>query len=134
MAKQKQKEEEIHQVAFTRWFRLQYPHLKDLMTLGPFGENIGSRRMARLKEMGLTPGYADLVFYIPKISQSKDGYTFVPGFLIEMKSKGGKVSPKQKKIRDRLIKMGYEVKIAWSWIEAKEYTQEYLRGVSIFKY
>ena len=122
MAKQKQKEEEIHQVAFTRWFRLQYPKYKDLMTLGSFGENVGSWRMGRLKQMGLTTGYPDLVFYIPR--------SLKHGLFIEMKSKIGQVRANQKAVHALLEEMNYSVKVARSWDEAKIYVKEYLHEPS----
>lgn len=118
----RRKDEEIHQVAFVRWFRLQYPRYQKLMTLGSFGENVGERRMKRLKEMGLTPGYPDLVFNIPV---KKNG-AFIFGLFIEMKTVKGRVSPAQKEVHTDLIAQGYRVEVAKSWEEAKACLVNYL--------
>ena len=126
----KRRDEEINQVAFVRWFRLQYPKYAHLMTLGSFGENVGPRRMERLKEMGLVPGYPDLAFYIPKIIETDEDYLFIPGLFIEMKTLKGKVSLRQKVIHDALIAQGYEVEVARSWDEAKNQIKSYMVDVS----
>lgn len=89
------------------------------MNLGSVGENIGGRRMNRLKQMGLTPGHVDLVFFIATPAYN--------GLHIEIKVKGGRVSAEQKHIHKVLIDFGYKVAVCWSWDEAKEVTEEYLK-------
>jgi hypothetical protein len=130
--KRKTRIEEQHQVAFVAWFRLQYPQYAKLLTLGSFGENVGEKRMARLKQMGLTPGFPDLFLALPKRTElhkfkRKLGVgmeefievEFVGGLYIEMKTKTGKVSTEQKEIHELLKKYHYKVDICRSWEEAK---------------
>lgn len=118
------KEEERQQVAFVGWFRLQFPAWHSLLTLGSFGENVGKLRMHRLKQMGLTPGYPDLVLYYPKWV----GETLVPALFIEMKTKKGRLSVEQVQIHHILKSQNYEVHVARGWEEAKEIITNYIRN------
>ena len=118
------KEEERQQVAFVGWFRLQFPAWHSLLTLASFGENIGARRMARVKQMGLTPGYPDLVLYYPKWV----GETLIPALFIEMKTKKGRLSVDQIQIHHILKMQNYEVHVARGWEEAKEIITNYIRN------
>ena len=135
----KRRDEEHHQVALVDWFRKQYPKYANLLTLGSIGENVGSRRMARLKQMGLTPGYPDLFFALPKkIEHHKfdrhlgEGIKefieveFFAGLFIEMKSEKGIVSSHQKEIHELLRKHHYKVEVAYDWEEAKQIIENYL--------
>lgn len=114
----KSRVEEQNQVAFVAWFRTQYPQYANLLTLGSFGENIGERRMARLKQMGLTPGFPDLYLAFPT--------EHYHGLYIEMKKKNGKVTAIQKKIHELLKEQGYAVHVAYYWLEAKDVLNDYL--------
>lgn len=109
--------EENYQVALVTWFRLRFPDLKDYLTLGSFGENVGPKRMARLKKMGLTPGYPDLALFVP----SKTYH----GFMLELKTKHNKPSIHQKNIHELLTKQNYLVKTAYSFDEAQKMLIEY---------
>lgn len=120
----KNREEEQNQVAFVSWFRYQYPQYRELLTFASFGENIGPKRMARLKQMGLTPGYPDLMLYVSKPYQ---GF-WSAGLLIEMKSKKGKPTPNQLSIHELIRTKNYIVRIAHSWEEAKEIVLDYLES------
>ena len=119
-------------MAFADWFRKQYPRYADDLTLGSFGEDIGARRMDVLKLMGLTPGYPDVVLYIPRFKNLKTppppGITppFYCGLFIEMKTKTGIVSPRQKKIHARLIRNHYRVEVARDWLVAADIVTDYL--------
>jgi hypothetical protein len=134
----KNREEEQNQVAFVSWFRYQYPAYRELLTFASFGENIGPKRMARLKQMGLTPGYPDLFLAVPKrIEHHKFKrrlgvgmeefieFEFFGGLFIEMKSKKGKPTPHQLHIHNILRERHYIVKIAHTWEEAKEIVIDY---------
>lgn len=127
--KRKSRLEEQHQVAFVTWFRKQYPQYAKLLTLGSFGENIGERRMARLKQMGLTPGFPDLFLAIPKAVRKRNGQilAFFCGLYIEMKTKRGKVTEVQKEMHTMLLENGFVVHIARDWEQACEYVRSYLR-------
>ena len=115
--------EENIQVAFVAWFRYQYPRYAKLLTLGSFGENIGEKRMARLKQMGLTPGYPDIMLNVCK---PYDGF-WKGGLFIEMKTKEGRVSDTQKEIHE-LLSRQYVVKTARSFEEAQEAINDYLNS------
>jgi len=140
----KSREEEQHQVAFVAWFRSTYPKYKDLITIGSIGENVGPRRMHRLKQMGLTPGYPDLVLYLPKriehfkYVRTKPGkpleelysVDFKAGLFIEMKTRKGKVKPNQKEIHELLKKHHYVVEVAYDYKEAEAIVKEYIKNCS----
>lgn len=115
--------EERDQVAFVGWFRLQYPGYYDLLTLASFGENVGARRMARLKQMGLRPGYPDLVLYHPKWIGEK----LIPALFIEMKTKTGRLSVDQIQVHHILKSENYQVEVARSWEEAKDIIVNYIK-------
>jgi hypothetical protein len=112
------KEEESEQVAFVGWFRVQYPHYKALINIVSIGENVGPRRMARLKKMGLTPGWPDLLLAIPGPRSL--------GLFIEMKSKKGRLHGGQPEIHSKLIEQGYKVTVCYSFEDARNVTKEYL--------
>lgn len=131
--KRKSRIEEQHQVAFVDWFRSQYPRYCRLLTLGSFGENVGEKRMNRLKQMGLTPGYPDLFLALPKKiehhkfrrvaslgMQEFIEVEFYGGLYIEMKTKTGRVSECQNEIHELLRKYHYKVDVCRNWDEAKE--------------
>jgi tRNA G10 N-methylase Trm11 len=138
----KNNEEEQHQVAFVTWFRAQYPKYSNLLTLGSFGENIGQRRMKRLKEMGLTPGYPDLFLAICKkiehhtFKRTGKNFaleewidtTFYGGLYIEMKTKKGRLSDVQKEIHKQLRDNHYVVEVCRDWEEAKDAVKNYIAG------
>jgi hypothetical protein len=126
-APRKKRTEEQDQVAFVGWFRLQYPKLSKLLTLGSFGEDIGPIRMNRLKQMGLTPGYPDLVLHLAYYKKHPDGQIeFSAGLFIEMKTKIGVVSESQKEIHELLRRAYYVVEVARDWDEAKEIVKRYI--------
>lgn len=90
--------EHAEQVAFVRWFRLQYPGV--LIFAIPNG---GARNKATggiLKAEGVLPGVPDL--FIPRWRM-----------FVEMKrKKGGRVSPEQQDIMARLKECGYSCIVA----------------------
>jgi hypothetical protein len=78
--------------------------------------------MSRLKQMGLTAGYPDLMLCIPK---AIDGW-WMSGLFIEMKSPKGRPTAQQLEIHNKLKERGYVVKIAYGFDEAKECIEKYL--------
>ena len=110
--------EETHQVTLVGWFRLQHPHQKQLLTIVSFGENVGPRRMDRLKKMGLTKGWPDLLL-------AKSCHDF-HGLFIEMKSPTGRLETSQKVVHDALRAEGYQVSVCYHWLEARDAIQDYL--------
>jgi hypothetical protein len=121
----KNREEELHQVNLVTWFRSQYPKYSKLLTLGSFGENVGPKRMARLKQMGLTPGYPDLILYLPRMVCSRTHH-YYSGLFIEMKSKNGAVRPNQIEMHNILKANHYFVDVAYDWFDAKSIIQNYI--------
>jgi hypothetical protein len=85
--------EHAEQVGFVRWIRKKYPGL--LIFAIPNGGRRAISVAKKLKEEGVTRGIPDLMIPALKI-------------FIEMKrTKGGVVSPEQKKIMDYLKRCGY---------------------------
>lgn len=103
--------EESHQVAFVGWFRLQYPRLEKLLFIIANGENVGSIRMKRLKQMGLVPGMPDLM-----LSMARQGFH---GLYIEMKTEDGHLELHQVEQHKALREQDYKVVTCYGWEEAK---------------
>lgn len=72
---------------------------------------------SRLKEMGLSCGFPDLV-----IPEPRKGYH---GLFIEMKTRTGKATEDQKKWLSRLSKSGYLAALCHGFEEAREIIDEY---------
>lgn len=119
--------EEQHQIALVKWFGLSYPELRDNLTLGSFGENIGAKRMGRLKQMGLTPGYPDLFLAVPRLPM-------YAGLYIEMKEPDGRLRENQKRIHKVLRNSLYYVATCYDWLEAKQTIEAYLNYGSDIQY
>lgn len=127
-------EESLNQILVLKWFKIQYPHLDGLLVGSPAGVNLGLIQRIRLKAMGLMPGFPDLQLLVPrptKESHVSGGLTFYStdwthGLFIEMKSKGGKVSPVQKKYHDKLAVQNYTIVVCYSFEEAKDEIKKYL--------
>lgn len=111
------------QRAIAKWFRVQYPYYRRLMTLGSFGENIGARRMKELKLLGLEAGHVDLTFKI-----SRNGFH---GFEMEVKKPNGVLSQAQKEIHTLLRREGYKVVIVYSVEEGISSLKEYLSSAIV---
>ncbi len=101
-----------------RWFRLQYPKLT--MFAIPNGGLRHIRTAARLKDEGVMAGVADLFLMKPS--------GLYHGLFIEMKSEKGKLTDNQTLFLRKAIFEGYEIKVCYSFIEAKESIEHYLRG------
>lgn len=110
--------EESSQVGLVGWFKMQYPKYKHLITLPSFGENIGPRRMKRLKQMGLTPGWPDIFIAVPMKSSN--------GLFIEMKAPKGRIMPAQQEMHDLLREQGYSVYVCKSFDEGVCAIKDYM--------
>jgi len=117
------KEEERLQVQLVAWFKFQYPSYKDLISIPSFGENVGPRRMRRLKQMGLTPGWPDLFFAIPSYNPK-----FPNGMFIELKSRGKKPTRLQSNNHKILRSAGYFVFVADNFEYAMSCVQNYMKN------
>lgn len=130
--------EECFQVQLVHWFRFQYPRYAELLTLGSFGENVGARRMKRLKQMGLSPGFPDLFLAVPRANSitleidgkievlyfERDLYT---GLFLELKTKTGRVSKEQLEKHNLLRTQGYRVEVVRSLDAGMEVFNDYLK-------
>ena len=128
-------EESLSQIALIAWFKLRYPTLEGLLVGYPAGVYLGIKQRVRMKAMGLTPGFPDLMLLFPKIIRDelfpneccyKYRATFIPGMFIEMKSAKGKVSKVQKEYHKKLADQGYTIVIPYSFEEAKDEIKKYL--------
>jgi hypothetical protein len=112
--------EQQEQCAFASWFRVQYPQHAKLMNIVSIGENVGARRMSMLKRMGLSPGYPDIMIFLPR-----DGFH---GMLIELKTSKGRLQKNQVEIHEILKAQGYFVVTCYGWGDAVEATKRYIDG------
>lgn len=105
--------EHQEQVAWIRWFRLQYPAI--LAFAIPNGGDRHPAVAKKLKDEGATAGVPDIF-----IADGK------PGMFIELKAKGGRLSDSQKHRIRELVVAGYQVSVCFGWEEAKKAAVEYL--------
>lgn len=102
--------EHEEQVAFVKWFRLQFPRV--MIFAIPNGGDRHAAVAAKMRAEGVTPGVPDL--FIP------DWHLF-----LEMKRrKGGRVSPEQKRVMEHLEMAGYTCAVARGVDEAMEVAME----------
>ncbi len=74
---------------------------------------------SKLKAEGVRAGVPDLFLAFP--------YRNYDGLFIEMKkTKGGRVSGKQKNMLEQLAEVGYKTVVCNGWLEAKAVIEEYL--------
>lgn len=111
------------QATVVRWWGLQFPHLEKLLVHIPNGQNIGARRGARLRSMGLRAGYPDLQLCMPKIDTQG---ALRPGLFVEMKTQRGRLSTEQKEVKELLESQGYLVEVCRSSEEAIEVIKSYV--------
>lgn len=84
-------------------------------------ESVGGQGwLVRNRQMGVKPGVPDLFYPVPM-----SGYH---GMFIEMKAKGGRLAPEQKKWIRALTDLGYLCIVAHGWEEAKEALIRYVEG------
>jgi hypothetical protein len=112
----------LEQCAFVEWFALQYPELKQLLTLGSIGVDVGLKKMQRLKKMGYENYFPDLVLFYPAKVYNIQKF----GLLIEMKSKTGRLNDGQKEKIILLSHIGYVAAKANGLEEAIKITRDYL--------
>ena len=112
-------EEYTEQEYLIEWFAAQYPTISHLLVHVPNGSNVGVRAGARLKKMGLRKGFPDLFLFIPG-----GGWH---GLAIEMKKKkGGRVTPEQQFMLEKLEKSGYKAIVAHGFDEASQAIKAYI--------
>lgn len=118
------KKEESLQIAVATYLNLQYPHV--------FWCHIANERQtspqrgAKLKKMGVRAGMPDVMIFFEswiKAATKIDYY----GLAIELKIKPNKPTENQYKCLDELISNGWKTKVCYSFDEAKEVIDSYLK-------
>lgn len=92
-------EEDALQVQCVHWFRFQFRQYARLLHHSPNGGRRDAREAARFKEMGVQPGFPDLVLMVPA-----GGYH---ALCVELKTAKGRQSAYQKDYQERLTERGY---------------------------
>lgn len=113
--KPKQNESKLQQ-ACVKWFRFAYPQL--IIFSIPNGGSRNVIEAVRLKEEGLLAGVCDL--FLPKPNQTK------AGLFIEMKCPGNKPTLSQIDFMQKMLSLGYECKICYTFDEFREVIETYL--------
>jgi hypothetical protein len=112
--------EEGNQKALFCWAAMnakQFPEL-DWLYHVPNGEQRSAMTGAKLKLMGVRPGYPDIGLDVAR----KGGH----GLRIELKKHGGKVSSLQQGWICFLKEQGYAVHVAFGWEHARDILLDYL--------
>lgn len=118
-------EEHNIQVACVRWFAMQYPQYRGLLFAIPNGGNRNLVTAAKLKAEGVTPGVADLLLLVPKVSYSFNSQ--ISGLCIEMKTKRGSQSQAQKEWQKKVEAAGYRYVIVRSVEQFIKEINDYLK-------
>lgn len=113
--------EEEMQKACTRWFDYAFPNLRLLLHHSP---NEGllpktARDGAKRKAMGVRAGFPDLIFLLPR-----KGYAF---FAIELKTKDGRQSERQKAYEEAVCAAGGKYEIVRSLDDFMQAITDYLK-------
>jgi hypothetical protein len=94
-----------------QWVREAYPHL--LIFHVPSGEHRNVVTAVKLKRMGVVPGVADFLMFIP----------FRTAIAIEMKDHGGQQSEAQKKFQKQWETCGFEYELVRTLEEFQQVVQ-----------
>lgn len=120
-SRQKPSDEEHRiQVECVRWFRLQYPKLRNMLFAVPNGSIRDKITGARLKAEGVTPGVADLLLLIPN--------RFYGCLAVEMKTAKGRQSDTQKAWEAEMFTHGNKYVVCHNFDEFKAEIEEYLKN------
>lgn len=116
----RQLEEEM-QKACARWFDYAFPNLRLLLHHSP---NEGllpktARDGAKRKAMGVRAGFPDFIFLLPR-----NGYAF---FAIELKTKDGRQSDRQKAYEEAVSAAGGKYEIVRSLYDFMQAITDYLK-------
>lgn len=110
--------EEQHQIAYVRWFGLQYPELSPLLHHSPNGGKRNAREAARFKAMGTRAGFPDLFLAVPSNGSH--------GLFIELKSDKGRLTDNQQAYLTILQRQGYAVAVVRTLEDFMKTINEYL--------
>lgn len=95
--------EDSLQIACVRWFSLQYPELAPLLHHSPNGGRRSMLEAVRFKQMGVRPGFPDLILALPRC-----GYGCL---FIELKTSKGRQSEYQKRWQEMATSNGQCYKV-----------------------
>ena len=111
-----------HQTALFTWVALNTVHWPELRLLFAIpNEGLRSIRLGgQLKAAGMRAGVPDVFLPVARAGMH--------GLWLALKVIGNKTTPAQDKWLRDLAAEGYAVHVAHSWIEAREYILEYLKG------
>lgn len=111
--------EHDEQVVLIRWFRLCYPKLVIFSIPNAAKRSVGLANY--MKAEGLLTGVSDIFVMKPNKHFS--------GLFIEMKAKGGKVSPQQKYFIEQAIANGYAAYVCFGFEDAQSVIVQYLKDI-----
>lgn len=127
------------QAQCVEWFKLQYPD-KVIIAI-PNGGFRNKIEAAKLKRCGVLPGVPDLFIAEPRsyvagyapmfpgdANLSPINMMRYPGFYIEMKIKGNKLTATQKDVLKKLSKNGYHCAVCYTFDEFVGVVREYFGG------
>lgn len=111
--------ESILQRNCVTWFRLQYPHLAQLLFAVPNGGGRSRVEAAIMKGEGVLPGVADLILLVPRGAYAS--------LCIEMKTETGRQSPAQKAWQHTAQEAGNLYVVVRSFEDFQEHVRAYLK-------
>lgn len=109
------------QCACVRWFRLEYPKLKDILFAVPNAARRSARNGAYMKDEGMLPGVADLILL--------KSNRFYGGLAIEMKKPGEYQRPAQKEWQKECEAAGNKYVVCRSLDEFMKVITEYINDI-----
>lgn len=115
-------EESNIQTACVKWFRYQYPELAKLLIAIPNGGFRNQITAAIMKAEGVVAGAADLVLFVPKLSEG------CGALCIEMKTPKGTQSELQKEWQLAVEAQGYKYVLCRSVYEFACVVNGYLKN------
>lgn len=119
--------EDSHQKAIMQWCALnlnKYPELKWLHH-SPNGGFRNVREAAKLKAMGVKPGFPDLILLVPR--SNYHGLTIELKRLSSKTKKDGGAEPAQIEWKNHLNSSGYYATVCHGWLEAVNVIEHYLK-------
>ena len=114
----KKTEESDLQIACVSWFRLQYPHLANLLWAIPNGGARDAKTGYWLKREGVLAGASDLVLFVPRPKYAS--------LHIEMKSGKGRQTPEQKRMQLYLQQYGNKYIVCKTFDDFRSEIESYL--------
>lgn len=114
-------EEHRIQKSMVDWFRLKYPAMRHNLFAVPNGGRRDAASGRRLKEEGVLPGVADLIFL--------KSNRFYGALLVEVKTDTGRQSKEQREWEERITADGYKYAVVRSLDEFILVLENYLKDM-----